>query len=113
MAYARQKCNPCLSAEAHTLLVNRYVTMRENMRKQAVHLRSLHLPILCPFTVSRQQETGVSVIPITVRQLEAIIRISESLARMQLSPVGNSFSLFFSPSPSSSLSFFKNKYSLN
>eukprot|EP00455_Lapot_gusevi_P039472 TRINITY_DN4427_c0_g1_i2.p1 TRINITY_DN4427_c0_g1~~TRINITY_DN4427_c0_g1_i2.p1 ORF type:complete len:141 (-),score=32.75 TRINITY_DN4427_c0_g1_i2:120-542(-) len=35
----------------------------------------------------QSQETGHSIIPITVRQLEAIIRIAESLARMQLQPV--------------------------
>jgi len=33
----------------------------------------------------REKQYGVSAIPITVRQLEAIVRISESLAKMELS----------------------------
>ena len=68
LAYARTRCNPCLSAEAGALLVSHFVTVRENMRRQAL-------------------ESGSNMIPITVRQLEAIIRISESLARMQLQSV--------------------------
>jgi DNA replication licensing factor MCM5 len=68
VGYARLRCQPCLSQEAHQVLVNYYVNVRESMRKQA-------------------EESGASVIPITVRQLEAIIRISESLARMQLQQV--------------------------
>jgi DNA replication licensing factor MCM5 len=68
VAYARATCHPCLSQAAHEMLANYYVSVREQMRKQAV-------------------ESGASVIPITVRQLEAVIRISESLARMQLEAV--------------------------
>ena len=68
VAYARATCHPCLSQAAHEMLANYYVSVREQMRKQAI-------------------ESGASVIPITVRQLEAIIRISESLARMQLEAV--------------------------
>ena len=36
---------------------------------------------------AREQSSGPQTIPITVRQLEAIVRISESLAKMTLSPV--------------------------
>ncbi len=32
----------------------------------------------------REAEVGGNAIPITVRQLEAIVRISESLAKMEL-----------------------------
>jgi DNA replicative helicase MCM subunit Mcm2 (Cdc46/Mcm family) len=42
--------------------VNRYVKFRKTMKEH-------------------KKTTGAQVIPITVRQLEAIIRISESLAR--------------------------------
>lgn len=68
IAYCRQRCDPRLSPEAAELLKNRYVSFRRQMRE---HRRS----------------TGAAVIPITVRQLEAIVRISESLARMELSDV--------------------------
>ena len=36
---------------------------------------------------ARQNESDAPVVPITVRQLEAVVRIEESFARMQLQPV--------------------------
>ncbi|CAI7760938.1 unnamed protein product, partial [Closterium sp. NIES-53] len=67
--FARTRCSPRLSESAATLLQNNYVQIRQNMRRRAT-------------------ETGeASALPITVRQLEAIVRLSESMARMQLSPV--------------------------
>lgn len=36
---------------------------------------------------ARQNESDAPVVPITVRQLEAVVRIAESFARMQLQPV--------------------------
>ena len=51
------------------MLKNQYVSFRKEM-------------------ATRRTEGHGSVIPITVRQLEAIVRISESLARMHLSEVG-------------------------
>lgn len=66
--YCRTHCGPRLSAEAGEKLRSRYVLMR---------------------TGAQQQEKSSDkrmTIPITVRQLEAIIRISESLAKMQLQP---------------------------
>jgi len=71
IAYARQKNQPRLSKDAGEVLQNRYVTMR-NMIAQ------------------KKKEVGRTVIPITVRQLEAIIRLSESLAKMELSDHVNS-----------------------
>lgn len=35
----------------------------------------------------QQNESDAPVVPITVRQLEAVVRIAESFARMQLQPV--------------------------
>ncbi|GFO48171.1 DNA replication licensing factor mcm5 [Plakobranchus ocellatus] len=68
IAYARSKCGPRLSPEAAEKLKNRYVLMRNNASDY-------------------ERETGKKVsIPITVRQLEAIIRMSESQAKMRLSP---------------------------
>ncbi|KAH7297734.1 hypothetical protein KP509_25G009500 [Ceratopteris richardii] len=67
--YSRHHCSPRLSDTAATMLQNNYVRIRQQMRQQS-------------------HESGeAKAIPITVRQLEAIVRISESLARMQLSHV--------------------------
>ncbi|XP_010942148.1 DNA replication licensing factor MCM5 [Elaeis guineensis] len=67
--YCRVTCQPRLSEMAAEMLQNKYVEIRQKMRQQA-------------------HETGkAAAIPITVRQLEAIIRLSESLAKMRLTPV--------------------------
>ncbi|EXB96882.1 DNA replication licensing factor mcm5-A [Morus notabilis] len=67
--YCRTECHPRLSDSASTLLQNNYVKIRQDMRRQA-------------------NETGeAAAIPITVRQLEAIVRLSEALAKMKLSHV--------------------------
>ncbi|KAM0939110.1 putative DNA helicase [Dioscorea sansibarensis] len=67
--YCRVSCQPRLSEKAAEMLQNKYVEIRQKMRQQA-------------------HETGKSsAIPITVRQLEAIIRLSESLAKMRLTSV--------------------------
>lgn len=66
--YARTHCGPRLSAEAAEKLKSRYVMMRTGAHQQ-----------------EKSSEKRLSI-PITVRQLEAIIRISESLAKMQLQP---------------------------
>lgn len=66
--YCRTNCGPRLSAEAGEKLKSRYVLMRSG-------------------THQHEKATDKRLaIPITVRQLEAIIRISESLAKMQLQP---------------------------
>ncbi|KAK9706033.1 hypothetical protein RND81_07G100600 [Saponaria officinalis] len=67
--YCRTECHPRLSDSAAKKLQTEYVNIRQNMRQQA-------------------SETGeAAAVPITVRQLEAIIRLSESLAKMGLSHV--------------------------
>ncbi|OVA12888.1 Mini-chromosome maintenance [Macleaya cordata] len=67
--YCRTECYPRLSDSAATVLQNSYVKIRQDMRQQA-------------------NESGESAaIPITVRQLEAVIRLSEALAKMRLSHV--------------------------
>ncbi|XP_010245540.1 PREDICTED: DNA replication licensing factor MCM5 [Nelumbo nucifera] len=67
--YCRTECHPRLSESAATMLQNNYVKIRQDMRQQA-------------------NESGESAaVPITVRQLEAIIRLSEALAKMRLSHV--------------------------
>lgn len=66
--YCRFNCGPRMNSEAGDKLINRYILMRGGM--------------------SSQEKAGHKrlAIPITVRQLEAVIRISESLAKMQLQP---------------------------
>ncbi|MCH95879.1 DNA replication licensing factor MCM5-A-like, partial [Trifolium medium] len=66
LQYCRTECHPRLSEAAARLLQNNYVKIRQDMRLQA-------------------NETGeAAAIPITVRQLEAIVRLSEALAKMKL-----------------------------
>lgn len=66
--YCRTHCGPRLSAEAGEKLRSRYVLMRSGANQQ------------------EKSSDKRLTIPITVRQLEAIIRISESLAKLQLRP---------------------------
>lgn len=68
ISYCRNKCGPRLSEEAAQMLKNRYVLMRSGARDY-----------------EKDAEKKINI-PITVRQLEAIIRISESLAKMRLQP---------------------------
>ena len=67
--YCRTRCSPRLSPAAADKLSDHYVTIRSTIRAQGA-----------------QGGSKSSGIPITVRQLEAIVRISESLAKMTLSP---------------------------
>uniref|UniRef100_A0A8K9UMQ6 DNA replication licensing factor MCM5 n=1 Tax=Oncorhynchus mykiss TaxID=8022 RepID=A0A8K9UMQ6_ONCMY len=69
IAYARTKCGPRLSAAAAEKLKNRYVVMRSGAREH-----------------ERESDRRASI-PITIRQLEAVVRISESLAKMKLQAV--------------------------
>jgi DNA replication licensing factor MCM5 len=64
--YARNRVQPRLSALAADKLANQYVSDRQKAKENA-QLRNSGNPI-----------------PITVRQLEAVIRLSESLAKMRL-----------------------------
>jgi DNA replication licensing factor MCM5 len=68
IAFCRTRCGPRLSANAGDKLKNKYVLMRNGTREY-------------------EHETDKRLaIPITVRQLEAVIRIAESLAKMELQP---------------------------
>lgn len=66
--YCKTRCAPSLSAEAAETLSSRFISLRSQLQH------------------SEAAAGARSTIPITVRQLEAIIRISESLAKMTLSP---------------------------
>jgi DNA replication licensing factor MCM5 len=67
--YCKSKCKPTLSEEAGQVLTSAYVKIRDDVRKN---------------TIQTQGENAQSAIPITVRQLEALVRLSESLAKVRL-----------------------------
>ncbi|XP_055386104.1 DNA replication licensing factor Mcm5 [Condylostylus longicornis] len=69
--FCRINCGPRLSIEAGEKLKSRYVLMRSGAGQQ-----------------EKSSEKKLSI-PITVRQLEAVIRITESLAKMELQPFAN------------------------
>lgn len=64
-----RKCAPRLSPEASEKLSSHFVSIRKEVSQ------------------IEQDSNERSSIPITIRQLEAIIRISEALAKLTLSPV--------------------------
>merc|ERR1712060_296412 len=60
ISYCRNRVSPRLTPEASEVLKNHYISIRAAMKQEK------------------------ATVPITVRQLEAIVRISESLAKMEL-----------------------------
>lgn len=68
IGYCREQCAPRLNDEAAAVLSSQYVHIRNQVR-----LDMANTPGETP------------TIPITIRQLEALVRISESLAKMRLS----------------------------
>ncbi|KAK4453284.1 DNA replication licensing factor mcm5 [Podospora aff. communis PSN243] len=71
ISYCRTRCAPRLSEAAAEKLSSHFVAIRKQ-----VHASEL-------------EANARSSIPITVRQLEAIVRITESLAKLSLSPIAN------------------------
>lgn len=67
--YVKLRCAPRLTAEASERLSSHFVSIRRRLQLNEAEMNER------------------SSIPITVRQLEAIIRITESLAKLRLSPV--------------------------
>ncbi|KAH9268920.1 hypothetical protein BASA83_009053 [Batrachochytrium salamandrivorans] len=72
IGYCKSKCAARLSKEAAEKLSSYFVEMRQRVRTMDADAAS---------------SKTKSAIPITIRQLEAIIRVAESLAKMALSPV--------------------------
>ncbi|CAD6890715.1 unnamed protein product [Tilletia controversa] len=68
IAYAKCRCAPRLSPEAAEKLSSHFVSLRKHIAQ-----------------VERDNDERSSI-PITVRQLEAIVRMSESVAKVTLSP---------------------------
>uniref|UniRef100_A0A0K0DG31 DNA replication licensing factor MCM5 n=1 Tax=Angiostrongylus cantonensis TaxID=6313 RepID=A0A0K0DG31_ANGCA len=71
-SYARMNCGPRLTTQASEKLANSYV----RMRNPPIDLDEIRLG----------KKASKSSISITVRQLEAVVRISESLAKLELQP---------------------------
>ena len=69
LTYRYRRCAPRLSDEAAEKLSSHFVTIRKQVHRAELDANTR------------------SSIPITVRQLEAIVRITESLAKLSLSPV--------------------------
>lgn len=70
ISYCRERCAPRLNDEATAMLSSNYVQIRNDIR-------------------TNLDETGEGqVVPITIRQLEALIRMAEALAKMRLSAEG-------------------------
>ena len=78
--YCRQKCAPVLSKQGAEVLSNHYVSMRQEYQKKNFQNSSLGGKSV----TGRRKDRSANVIPLTVRQLEAVIRIAESLAKMEL-----------------------------
>ncbi|KAL1959949.1 hypothetical protein VTO42DRAFT_617 [Malbranchea cinnamomea] len=69
ISYCKARCAPRLSPEAAEKLSSHFVSIRKQVHKAELDANAR------------------SSIPITVRQLEAIVRITEALAKLTLSPV--------------------------
>ncbi|VDP35971.1 unnamed protein product [Heligmosomoides polygyrus] len=72
VSYARMHCGPRLNPLASEKLASNYVRMRN--------------PPVDSDDIRMSKKSSKSSISITVRQLEAVIRMSESLAKMELQP---------------------------
>jgi DNA replication licensing factor MCM5 len=72
--YCKARCSPRLSEEAGEVLTSSYVKIRDGVRRRAIAAAGR----------SGGDDDTQAAIPITVRQLEALVRLSESLARMRL-----------------------------
>ena len=69
ITYCRTKCSPRLSPSAAELLKDHYVKVRQTI-----------------VGAQRDQDAPAPAIPITVRQLESLTRLSEALAKMRYVP---------------------------
>ena len=82
-----RKCAPRLSAEAQEMLSSHFVALRKQVKQfeqDNDERSSIPITIRCVLPACRDV---LLLIQIMRRQLEAIIRISESLAKLTLSPV--------------------------
>jgi len=69
ISYAKSRCAPRMSSEAAEKLSSHFVSIRRQVAK------------------AEQDANLRSSIPITVRQLESLVRITEALAKIELAPI--------------------------
>jgi DNA replication licensing factor MCM5 len=81
--YCKMKCSPRLSEEAGNVLTSSYVKIRDDIRRQAIMAQNARGSA----GAGSVHDASNTVIPITVRQLEALVRISESLSKMRIDPL--------------------------
>ena len=84
IAYCRSKIGPRVSDAAGKMLIQKYADMRNGPPKPSKNKTNSQQNDTAEDAAAKYEKK--SVIPITVRQLEATIRISESLAKMELKP---------------------------
>lgn len=72
ITYCRSRCAPRLSVDAARALQDFYVGVRDDVRRSSAS------------SAAGGGDANETPIPVTVRQLEALVRISESLAKMRL-----------------------------
>ena len=72
LEYVRHHCSPRVTESASRLLASEYVELRAEAKRAA-----------------GADGSDVPAVPITVRQLEALVRLSESLAKMTLQTVAS------------------------
>jgi len=77
--YCKAKCSPRLSQDTGDVLASSYVKIRDDVRRSMMESTSNN-----DDENERNNDDDQSAVPITVRQLEALIRVSESLAKMRL-----------------------------
>jgi len=71
VSYCRTRCSPRLNNETAALLSSEYVAIRETVKRRVDHAGG------------RKHQA----VPVTVRQLEALVRLAESLAKMRLETI--------------------------
>lgn len=76
--YCKAKCSPRLSEDSGDVLASSYVKIRDDVRRRMMEASA------GGNNDEMKNDDAQAVIPITVRQLEALVRLSESLAKMRL-----------------------------
>ncbi|CCW66043.1 unnamed protein product [Phytomonas sp. Hart1] len=95
ISYARATCHSVISEDAMTVLLDFYVQVRRDVHRQTLETLSSSSPSLSGGGVSSNPSSKggagfggakpqMPIIQITARQLESLVRITESLAKMRL-----------------------------
>jgi DNA replication licensing factor MCM5 len=89
ISYVRSKCAPTLTAGAHGMLQNKYAEIRHANQQRELEAGAGAGAGGLGDKGGGGSSHAQGVIPITVRQLEALIRITESVAKASLSVEAN------------------------